>query len=168
MGAKKGGLPPKRVHRTQGALLPPVRKIFIASIKICKGTVSSPKYLFSCPNFSYKVKDILNRTEKHYKSQMKVSNKYFRFLVLFRQIYANYQNLGPYSIDGRDKEIVANLHKFFDGQDEFMSTMSANNQDDPFWRNVGLILSQYSGMMDGYKHVAPKSMVSHGHQAIKC
>ena len=34
------------------------------------------------------------------------------------------------------------------------------HQDDPLWRNVGLILSQYKGLVSGYDYVAPKNMVS--------
>lgn len=41
-----------------------------------------------------------------------------------------------------------------------MMKMSTSHPLDPFWRNVGLILSQYFGLVDGYKHVAPKDMVS--------
>ena len=38
--------------------------------------------------------------------------------------------------------------------------MVQTHQDDPLWRNVGLILSQYKGLVSGYDYVAPKNMVS--------
>lgn len=50
---------------------------------------------------------------------------------------------------------------FFNKQQDFMKDMVAANPDDPFWRNAGLILSQYSGLVDGYHHAAPEEMVSH-------
>lgn len=40
-----------------------------------------------------------------------------------------------------------------------MQKMATTHSSDPFWRNVGLILSQYFGLVDGYHHVAPKDMV---------
>lgn len=44
-------------------------------------------------------------------------------------------------------------------QQEFMEKMVAEHKEDPFWRNVGLILAQYNGLVDGYYHAAPGDMV---------
>lgn len=41
-----------------------------------------------------------------------------------------------------------------------MKKMVTANPNDPFWRNVGLILSQYFGLVDGYHQAAPKEMVN--------
>ena len=45
-------------------------------------------------------------------------------------------------------------------QQAFMQKMADGNKNDPFWRNVGLVLDQYMGLTEGYNYAAPDHMVN--------
>ncbi|XP_021341842.1 phospholipase B-like 1 isoform X2 [Mizuhopecten yessoensis] len=50
---------------------------------------------------------------------------------------------------------ITKLQTFLSDQDVWLRQMVENNQADPVWRHVGLVIDQYDGLIDGYKSVAP-------------
>ena len=76
----------------------------------------------------------------------------------FRHIYSHYQNVRGIFLEGKT-DLIPKLQNFLNEQQAYMQKMAATHSSNPLWRNVGLILSQYFGLVDGYHHGAPKDMV---------
>jgi len=59
-------------------------------------------------------------------------------------------------LKSKPAKIVEKLQDFYEKQDVWMRAMISNNANtNPLWNHVGLIVSQFDGLMDGYHSVAP-------------
>lgn len=85
----------------------------------------------------------------------------FLFLSLDdRHIYDHYKNLAAFFLGDKSASTVTKLESFMAEQQAFMQKMADGNKNDPFWRNVGLVLDQYMGLTEGYNYAASDHMVS--------
>ncbi|XP_067938292.1 phospholipase B-like 1 [Watersipora subatra] len=83
---------------------------------------------------------------------------YLEGALTYKHIYNQYNNIKGVFLDGKSEEVVTELRNFLKEQRSWMNLMVAMHKTDPLWRNVGLILSQYTGLEEGYQGTAPQSM----------
>lgn len=86
-------------------------------------------------------------------------NKVCELIYTFSHIYAHYHNIKGTFLDGHSDVVIAKLQNFLNEQQAWLDKMVLANRNDSLWRNVGLIVSQYRGLVAGYDYVAPKDMV---------
>ena len=79
--------------------------------------------------------------------------------MIFRHMWAHYLNSQGYFFKESRPETRNLTRKFFDKQDAWMRSMIKQNPKDAYWMNVGYIVSQYDGLVDGYLATAEKEWV---------
>lgn len=74
---------------------------------------------------------------------------YLEGYLTSRQIYQHIVNLNA-TFFSESEEFPVKLKNFFKKQDEWTRSMIAQAKDDPVWKGISLITSQYDGLVDGY------------------
>lgn len=75
-------------------------------------------------------------------------------MICCRRIWQHYHNVQDFFFSKRDADVLKKLKNWFDQQNSWMRNMIMKNKSDPMWRHVGLIMSQFDGLVAGYKSVA--------------
>ncbi len=81
-------------------------------------------------------------------------------LLCCRQIWDQYQNLKITIFGDKSDTVLESVQKFLIEQDKWLRHMIQKHSDhDPLWRHISYILSQFDGLLAGYKSVAEKDWV---------
>ncbi|KAJ8319226.1 hypothetical protein KUTeg_004317 [Tegillarca granosa] len=71
-----------------------------------------------------------------------------------KHIYQHYQNMKDYFFKSATTDLMQDVKNFFAKQDSWLRKNVEDNANDPFWRHAGMIISQFDGLVDGYKSAA--------------
>ena len=73
-----------------------------------------------------------------------------------KRIYEHYINMNDFFFSSLNSSEIGQFRQFFAEQEKWVRQMVNENEDDPFWRQAGMIQSQFDGLVDGYtKYHAP-------------
>lgn len=75
-------------------------------------------------------------------------------ILTAKHIYQHYQNMKDYFFKSATTDLMQDVKNFFAKQDSWLRKNVEDNANDPFWRHAGMIISQFDGLVDGYKSAA--------------
>eukprot|EP00126_Sphaerothecum_destruens_P006490 Sdes_comp19381_c0_seq1m10668 len=92
------------------------------------------------------------KTSKNYadRDQMFAAG-YLEGALTAHRIYQHYQNMFPFYFGKSNSSDIQKYNRFFETQENWTNEMVKKNNQSSFWRQVGLVQSQFDGLVQGYQ-----------------